>query len=831
MVFGHGWLGSSPYRGTLRLVLRLSTAVVSAAAVLIMVLWIGVVSQVRYERQQALSEATERQANLVIAFEEYSIRTIDNARALIQFIVREIGHTEGPLNLAQLLADIGTSPDSFDAVSVLDRDGSVIATATEVSPQARINIADREHFRVHRDRNTEDLFIGKPVLSRRTNTMMVPVTRRINAPDGQFAGVVSVQFDPTRFTAFFGAATVRERDVFSLVGLDGITRARRVGNRESTGEDITDSQLFRELTTRTTGMYLGPGRLDGVERLYSFRQLQEYPLVATVGAATQDILADANSRRRWYYASAAAATGGIATFAGFLSFALSRRRQIFTAMLASQRRLQALFEHSNDSILLSDDERRVIDVNPAACSLVGYSRDELLRLRTDDLYPPELRPHVDEHWQMFMNNGRVSAEMPLLRKDGTLRDVDFNAVARIEPGVHLTVFRDITERKQLEGAALRTQRMESLGTLAGGIAHDLNNALAPILMSIAVLREDETDAGKREMLDTIDTSAQRGADMVRQVLSFARGVEGRRLAVPIDQVIRDVERIANDTFFKTIRVQVTLAPDLAPILGDPTQLHQVLLNLCVNARDAMPDGGTLTISAHPVEVDALFSGMQEDARPGSYVMIAVSDTGTGIPSTVVDRIFEPFFTTKALGQGTGLGLSTSLAIVRSHGGFIRVQSAEGRGTSFQVYLPARERTDNEPRGAATRPVPRGNGELILIIDDEASVREVTRRTLETFGYRVIVAADGSAGAAAYAANQSDIAVVITDMMMPGLDGAATMAALRHINPKVPLIAASGLAEEARVAGALEAGASVVLQKPFTAEVLLRTLHDLLQKPD
>jgi signal transduction histidine kinase len=454
----------------------------------------------------------------------------------------------------------------------------------------------------------------------------------------------------------------------------------------------------------------------------------------------------------------------------------------------------------------------------------------VLSLRAEDMYPPDLRPLVQEQWQSFMDNGRVSGEMPVLRKDGTLCEVDFNAVAHIEPGVHLTVFRDITQRKHLERTSLRTQRMESLGTLAGGIAHDLNNALAPILMSIAMLREDETDPGKREMLDTIDTSAQRGADMVRQVLSFARGVEGRRVTVAIDQIIRDIERIANDTFFKTIQVQVTLAPDLAPIVGDPTQLHQVLLNLCVNARDAMPGGGTLTIAAHPVEVDALLAGTQEDAHEGAYVMIVVSDTGTGILPAAVDRIFEPFFTTKPVGQGTGLGLSTSLAIVRSHGGFIRVQTDQGRGTSFQVYLPVREPGATEATPETAPSLPRGNGELILIIDDEASVREVTRRTLETFGYRAMVAADGAAGATAYAASQADIAVVITDMMMPGLDGAATMGMLRQINPRVRLIAASGLAEDARVARALEAGASLVLSKPFTAEVLLRTVHDVLQKP-
>ncbi len=795
---------------------------------LIAVLWIGVFSQVRFEREQAMAEATARQANLAIAFEEYSIRTIDNAKAVIHYIVREIGHTVGLLDMPRLLADLGISQHTFDAVSVVDHAGVVTAEASDAMPSTPIIIADREHFQIHQRQDTGDLFIGQPVLSRRTNTMMVPVTHRINTPDGQFAGVVLVQFDPSRFTAFYEAATVRERDVFSLTGLDGITRARRVGSLESTGEDIRGSQLFAELAQRPKGSYAGPGRLDGIERLYSFRLLQGYPLVAVVGVATADILADANGRRRWYYASAAAASGGLAAFAGFLSLTLARRRQIFDALSASQRRLHALFRHSNEAILLSDDQTRFVDANPAACALVGYSRDELLGLRAEDIYPPELRSHLGKHWRTFMETGRASGEMPLVRKDGAVRDVDFTAVAHIEPGVHLTVFRDVTERKRLERSSLRAQRMESIGTLAGGIAHDLNNALAPILMSIAVLQEDETDPVRREMLDTINASAQRGADMVRQVLSFARGVEGRRVPVAIDQTIRDIERIANDTFFKTIRIQVTIEDGLPPIVGDPTQLHQVLLNLCLNARDAMPTGGTLTISAQRTEVDALSAAMQGDAKAGLYVVVAVLDTGTGIPADVQERIFEPFFTTKALGKGTGLGLSTSMAIVQGHHGFIRVQSEAGRGTTFQVYLPLREGADHDAHAAAASELPHGNGELILIIDDETSVREVTRRTLETFGYRAIVAADGTLGAAAYATHHDDVAVVITDMMMPGLDGSATMAVLKKINPNVRIIAASGLTEESRVARALEAGASLVLSKPFTAGILLRTLRDLLR---
>jgi len=265
---------------------------------LITILWIGVVSQVRYERVQAVAEATERQANLAVAFEEYSLRTIDNATAVIRYILRELGHTSGTIDMPRLLADLGVSQDAFDAVSVVDRTGTVTATASDSLPSTPIAIADREHFKVHQRRDTGELFIGQPVLSRRTNTMMVPVTHRINTPDGQFAGVVSVQFDPSQFTEFYGAATVGERDVFSLVGLDGVTRARRVGDRESTGEDISGSQLFAELAKRPTGTYVGPGRLDGIDRLYAFRQLRRYPLVVTVGVSTSDILADAMARRR-----------------------------------------------------------------------------------------------------------------------------------------------------------------------------------------------------------------------------------------------------------------------------------------------------------------------------------------------------------------------------------------------------------------------------------------------------------------------------------------------------------------------------------------------------
>jgi CheY-like chemotaxis protein len=369
--------------------------------------------------------------------------------------------------------------------------------------------------------------------------------------------------------------------------------------------------------------------------------------------------------------------------------------------------------------------------------------------------------------------------------------------------------------------------MESIGTLAGGIAHDLNNALSPIITSIDLLKLRFKDKESTELISIIGASAQRGADMVRQVLSFARGVEGKRMELQIRHLVKEMEQIANDTFLKHIHVRTAIPSDLWTVLGDPTQIHQVLLNLCVNARDAMPNGGTLSITAENVTLDPQYAGMNADARPGPYVAIQVEDTGTGMPAAIVDKIFEPFFTTKEVGKGTGLGLSTSLAIVKTHGGFIRVYSEMGRGTRFKVYLPGSSGGAGETVAEVEQQMPRGNGERILVIDDEDSVRRITRQTLETFGYEVILASDGTEAIGIYAKRSGQIAAVITDMTMPIMDGPATIQVLRRLNPEVKIIAASGLSNTGRAQATVQ-GVHYFLPKPYTAEALLQTLRKLLQ---
>ena len=504
----------------------------------------------------------------------------------------------------------------------------------------------------------------------------------------------------------------------------------------------------------------------------------------------------------------------------------------------SDERFQLVCSATSDAVWDWDLVANQLWWSDSFCTLFGYAREEI---------SPEVswwadRIHADDRERAHASilaaimNPTVTSwsdEYRYLRKDGTYAVVqDRGNVIRDANGKGIRMvggMTDITEHKKLMGQYLRAQRMESIGTLAGGIAHDLNNVLSPILMSVDLLRFSITDSTALKLINTVEQSARRGADLVRQVLTFARGAEGgRHVAIKVEHLIKDIARIADETFPRAIKTEVRLSRDLWAVTGDPTQLHQVILNLVVNARDAMPDGGNLTLTAENVTIDDQYAATSREAKPGSYLCASVTDTGTGIPSDKLDRIFEPFFTTKEVGKGTGLGLSTAHAIVKSHRGFITVYSEPGRGSTFKIYLP----TDPSLRSATVSPhpvadIPRGRGETILIIDDEAPIIATTQQTLESFGYRVLSAQDGAEAIALYVQNRDTIAAVVTDMVMPIMDGPATINALMRVNPQVLIIAASGLYANGRIAKAAGAGVKHFLPKPYTAETLLTTLRDLL----
>lgn len=487
-----------------------------------------------------------------------------------------------------------------------------------------------------------------------------------------------------------------------------------------------------------------------------------------------------------------------------------------------------LLDEATDAILVRDLEHRILYWNRGAERLYGWKSEEVLgRSVLGILYADEAPFAAAMATVLERGDWRGEIEQWTRTRQPLVVDGRWTLLrdAQGRPKSVLVINTDRTERKKLEQQFIRAQRMESIGTLADGIAHDLNNVFAPILMSLAVLRMRTDDHTSREMLATVTACAQRGAEMVSQVLSFARGVTGERIEVQLAHLVREVEKTANDTFLKQVEVRTKLAPDLWKVWGDPAQLQQVLLNLCVNARDAMPAGGTVCLSAENVVIDA-----QADSDPeltvGSYVCLQVEDNGTGMAPATLAKIFDPFFTTKEIGQGTGLGLSTALAIVKGHQGLLRVESRLGVGSRFKVFLPAcaeEEAATVTPAGE----IPCGERELILIIDDEEAFRQVTRQTLESFGYRVVVAADGAEGLALVASRRSEISVVLTDMMMPGMSGPTVIRVLQRLAPDIRIIATSGVPATASGYGAIPPGTQRFLPKPFGAETLLKTLAELL----
>jgi len=493
----------------------------------------------------------------------------------------------------------------------------------------------------------------------------------------------------------------------------------------------------------------------------------------------------------------------------------------------------ALLDQAQDAILVRDLDHNILFWNKGAEKIYGWSAVEAIGRSAEELLYKERSAQFEAARQSIVQNGEWKGEMHQTRRDGAEIIVESRWTLvrddQGEPKSILVINTDVTEKKRMELQFLRAQRMESIGTLAGGIAHDLNNVLSPILMAIDMLQLKATDETSKKWFEVLRANAERGGNMVRQVLSFARGVEGERVALQPKHLVKEIVKILRETLPKSIEINFDVPPDLWIISADATQMHQVLMNLCVNARDAMPEGGSITIRAQNVSVDENYARMHIEAKAGRFVVISVSDTGPGMTQQIQSRIFEPFFTTKEMTKGTGLGLSTALTIVKSHGGFINVYSELHKGSQFAVYLPALDTPGNVDSAAAGTDLPLGHGELILVVDDEESIREITRGTLETFGYTVLTASDGTEALALYADKKNEIAVVLTDMVMPFMDGPATIRALQRMNPDVRIIAASGLGTGQRAGeGALE-GVSVFLNKPYTAERLLKTLAEVLHR--
>jgi two-component system, cell cycle sensor histidine kinase and response regulator CckA len=512
----------------------------------------------------------------------------------------------------------------------------------------------------------------------------------------------------------------------------------------------------------------------------------------------------------------------------------NERRQ--REMAAQRIREQAeLLNKARDAIIVTDLEGIITFWNKGAERVCGWTARDVVGRRLDHILGTGAYAGIEMARKALEEKDEWRGEFHIHDRQGKLLVMEISASLirddRGQPKARLCIGTDVTAKKNLEEQFLRVQRLESIGMLASGIAHDLNNVLAPIFLAAPLLREHATNPVDLRMITTLEKSAERGAGLVRQILAFAHGVGGEHQLVQVKHLLRDTLSVINETFPKDIKAEEKIHADLWPIMANPTQIHQVLLNLCVNARDAMPHGGRLLLRAENCFLDAQAAKGIEGASAGAWLVLHVEDSGTGIPPETLARIWEPFFTTKGIGKGTGLGLSTVRGIVENHKGFINLKTRVGQGTAFRVYLPASGATSGRDNADTVAPfAARGEGELVLVADDETTILEITSTILSQNGYKVIVARDGTEAVALFAKRCDEISLVISDLSMPNLGGAELSKVLHRLNPNVKILTMSGLNDGSVKESQMERFTGAFLIKPFKPQILLQAVQSMLHAP-
>jgi PAS domain S-box-containing protein len=517
--------------------------------------------------------------------------------------------------------------------------------------------------------------------------------------------------------------------------------------------------------------------------------------------------------------------------------------KLLRGMQDSARRFRALFESSNDAVVILDGET-IVECNPATLNLLRRQRSEVVGHSALDFSADrqidghESRALFEELYAALRRGQHVVREWTLLRADGTDIPTEIS-LSQVEYGrraLGQVVVRDISERKEAERVRTElednlrwAQKMEAVGTLAGGVAHDFNNLMHVVTGYSDLLLLNSKNHGITQELHEIKEAAARASALTRQLLLFSRRAEHEMANTDLNGELSQVVEILRRTIPKMVAIETRLADDLRHVDADTVQLEQVLVNLALNASDAMPGGGTLTLETRNVVLDEQCSETLLDLEPGEYVMIEVTDTGHGMPRETVSRIFEPFFTTKALGKGTGLGLAMVYGIVRAHHGRVTCHSEPGVGTTFRIYLPAATTPELGVRESAPEaPLPRGS-ETVLLVDDEESVREVGRQLLSTHGYRVLEADTGEAALELVERSRDSVDLVILDYIMPGMGGRRCLQQLRKIAPRLPVIISSGYSAEATSDDLLMMGARAFVGKPYQVRTLLELVRRVLNE--
>ena len=757
-------------------------------------------------------------------------QTLQAAKALIP-ADRQLADSD---SIRRQLRDLLAGRPFLTGITVIDRQGRIVYGRAPADTGR--DVSDRAFFIHHRDNPRVGFLFSAPIRARATAAQewIIPVSQALWRPNGEFDGVILGNVDVAYFDRVWTVADDLEGLAISLYRDDGMLLMRSPFNEKAVGASYFDGPLFTRIRAGSVkGQYEVMGVIDGLRRLVVYRKLDAYPDLTLAFTQSIDHILAPWWRTVWIvvcgWLVAAATLAGLAIWLG----------REWGARRATEDRYRVLFKANPYPMVAVDRQTgRFLAVSNAAVKQYGWSHDELLGMHTNDIYPPEELPKIQ-----IIPPGYNLDELPPIqgfrhrKKDGTVFDVEM-ILRSIEfdgrPGF-LATAQDVSERVRGEKARLaaeeqlrQSQKMEAVGQLTGGIAHDFNNILFVILANTDALLEEEGLApDMTDRLDQIDKAVQRASGLTRQLLAFSRKQPLRPQRTDLNDLVADTGKLLRRALGAEIEIESILADDLCTVDIDRSQLETALVNLCINARDAMPGGGRLLIETCNVVLDREYGASNPDAAPGAYAMVAVSDTGGGMPPETLAKVFEPFFTTKEVGKGTGLGLSMVYGFIKQSRGHIRIYSEVGRGTSIKLYLP---RSDGEVEELAVRdkaPAPRGS-ERILVVEDEPQVRASVVQQLQSLGYAVTEASDGTAGIVAFEAAREPFDLLLTDVVMPGpLSGKLLADEAARRWPGTPVVFMSGFTETSSVRhGRLDEGA-VLLSKPFRKADLAHIVRQAL----
>ncbi len=820
--------------GQKQIMTRLPLAVIFLCTAIVVMLWSALVYDVGRSRTTAMEVARRDLTNLAIASRENVAGTVSAIDQLLMAIAAAHAMHPGEYRIPEWIERSPLMRGLLFQITLIASDG--IIRGSSMGGEG-LDMSDRPHFRHHLDPSASQPFISVPLLGRVSGKWSVQFTRRLTDADGRFDGVVVISLDPFHLSQFFESLNLGGNGSALLAGRDGIIRARRGLNNQPIGQNIADGPLFEHLRTATSGTFVARSGIDGVERVYGYTALTDYPLVISLGFSTDTVLASSRHQRNVYLVAGGLGTFGIVALTGILLRESNRRRrQELDAhareQLQEQREfLDRVIENVPATIFVKDTSRRFVLINRSGEKLWGLGRDQVIGRTTEEIFPPTTAELVREHDQQLLTtdseltvqehpvetpaNGTrwvAGRRLCIRRADGT-------------PQYLLGVLEDVTERRAVEQQLRQAQKMEAVGNLTGGLAHDFNNLLLIIIGNLDLLAMEVADnPAAAKMVERVLEAGLRGAELTRQMLAFSRRQPLQPKTIEVNALIDNIMKMLARTLGENIELQVHAAPDLPSVFIDAAQLEAALVNIAINARDAMPNGGRLMVETAVAEIDGR---THPEMHPGAHVVISITDTGAGMPPDVLSRIFEPFFTTKQKGEGTGLGLSMVYGFVTQSGGNVTAYSEVGRGTTFRIYIPAARdgiRSSAVPRIAEIVPLAPGR-EVILAVDDNPGVRATVRGQLAELGYRVEIANDGEAALQRIEAGMH-VDLLFTDVVMPGMNGKELAKRAQQLRPDLKVLFTSGFPGTSLTGVDLEPG-DALLSKPYRKRDLANKIREVL----